>query len=205
MAVSPFFSGRIPQSLFDAVETYRQQTGESKTDVLVKALSAYINVSLETHSLGVQELEAERIGLLESRVEAIEQMMAKILQQGTCTSTAALLEANSSRMPVDGQMSLYDIEPSEIIENVVETSSNPDNSNNTDNSIEGTQVVGTSEVFRLTGVPRQTLDGWRKEGKLPQERKGFLIAFSHMQEKPVRHFWRLTRVDNTDNSKASTS
>lgn len=38
---SPFFSGRIPQELFDHVEAHRKSTDESKTDVLVKALTAY--------------------------------------------------------------------------------------------------------------------------------------------------------------------
>ena len=42
----PFFSGRIPQDLYDAVEKYREESGETKTEVLIRGLSEYIGVKI---------------------------------------------------------------------------------------------------------------------------------------------------------------
>lgn len=74
MSARPFFSGRIPQSLYDALEKYRQQTNESKTDILIKALSSYINHSLEPPDLlQSRAVEISRIETLEKKLEALEQ------------------------------------------------------------------------------------------------------------------------------------
>ncbi len=43
MATSPFFSGRIPKELNEKIIEHCQTTGETKTQVLTKALSSYIN------------------------------------------------------------------------------------------------------------------------------------------------------------------
>nr|WP_011117243.1 hypothetical protein [Leptolyngbya sp. PCC 6402]AAD13849.1 OrfE [Leptolyngbya sp. PCC 6402] len=67
----PFFSGRIPQSLYNALEEYRQQTNESKTDILIKALSNYVNHPIELPT-ALSEVGAERIETLEKKFEILE-------------------------------------------------------------------------------------------------------------------------------------
>lgn len=67
----PFFSGRIPQSLYNALEEYRQQTNESKTDILIKALSNYVNHPIERPTV-LSEIGAERIETLEKKFEILE-------------------------------------------------------------------------------------------------------------------------------------
>jgi hypothetical protein len=42
MATNPFFSGRIPQELFDKVEEFCKETSRSKTEILINALSEYL-------------------------------------------------------------------------------------------------------------------------------------------------------------------
>jgi len=42
----PFFSGRIPQDLYDAVEKHREESGETKTEVLIRGLSEYTGVKI---------------------------------------------------------------------------------------------------------------------------------------------------------------
>jgi hypothetical protein len=46
MAANPFFSGRIPQELFDHIEKRIEKSGESKTDILVQALAIYTGFDL---------------------------------------------------------------------------------------------------------------------------------------------------------------
>lgn len=166
MAASPFFSGRIPQKLFDAVEDYRQRTGESKTDILVKALSAYINVPLEVHSQVVGEgnaKEAERLKTLETRIEIIEQLIAEMQQQITPPPALDIPDTCLSDVLTNSQMSLYDIYPLEAVEEVIETpeilentfDNKPDNTtesadltdNNLDNQSDNTVGSDPSKVF----------------------------------------------------------
>lgn len=71
---SPFFSGRIPQELYDRVDQRVKESGEGKTQILINALSQYLGVEISTpKSSGVNidsflsELESlkERVGVLE--------------------------------------------------------------------------------------------------------------------------------------------
>lgn len=146
MAASPFFSGRIPQKLFDAIEDHRQRTGESKTDVLVKALSAYIDVPLEVHSQIVGEgntKEAERLKTLETRMEIIERLIAEMQQRTTPPPALDTPEICLSDVLTDSQMSLYDIHPLEVVEEVIETPAIPDNTfdNKSDNTTESVDLT----------------------------------------------------------------
>ncbi|ANV92014.1 hypothetical protein [Picosynechococcus sp. PCC 8807] len=65
---NPFFSGRIPQDLFDHVEKHRDTTGESKTDVLVKALAAYT----EFEGKALDNKAVPRFSELLKRLEKLE-------------------------------------------------------------------------------------------------------------------------------------
>ena len=71
---SPFFSGRIPQELYDRVDQHVKESGEGKTQILINALSQYLGIEIsKTKSSNVNtdlflnELESlkERVGLLE--------------------------------------------------------------------------------------------------------------------------------------------
>jgi hypothetical protein len=44
---NPFFSGRIPQELYEKAENHCKENKESKTDLLIKALSSYLNFPVE--------------------------------------------------------------------------------------------------------------------------------------------------------------
>lgn len=70
---NPFFSGRIPQDLLDRVEQYVRETGQSKTDVLIQALSVYLNhpVTKLAPTITGSEIE-ERFKSMESRITALE-------------------------------------------------------------------------------------------------------------------------------------
>ena len=71
MGSNPFFSGRIPQNLYDGIENYRKETGESKTDVLVKALAQYIGYKLEKKEPSIPPIK-EKFDEIFKRLEQLE-------------------------------------------------------------------------------------------------------------------------------------
>lgn len=133
MAISPFFSGRIPQSLLDAVESYRQKTGESKTDVLVKALSAYIGLPVE-EQLPQKPLESNWRKSLEARIETLERLMAGMQQALDRIPVDKDRSGNLSEQTLPGQMTLEDLQKLEDSKGEENTQESTDN--NIDNSID---------------------------------------------------------------------
>lgn len=157
MAASPFFSGRIPQKLFDAIEDHRQQTGESKTDVLIKALSNYVGAPIDT-SHQVKEGFDERVVDLEVRVRKLENSIAELHQP---ISTA--IEPGSISIPADGQLSFDDIQPSNEVENEVEEGkglSTPDN-----NGQSRLNSFSINQMAELTGMNPEAVRSRQKRGR----------------------------------------
>lgn len=142
MAPNPFFSGRIPQSLFKAVEEYRQENNLSKTDVLIKALSVYVDLPLEARSIQT-EVDDSRLKSLESRVSHLEK----------------LLTAQQSKVPeADGQMSLDDIQPDNKDDNVSASSVSeavikPDNKDDNNLQVPDGIFVGNMRTVEVTNLP----------------------------------------------------
>jgi hypothetical protein len=72
MAGNPFFSGRIPQDLHDRIQDHCSKTGETKTQVLINALSAYLKhpVKLQTDSTGISHQD---FAALQEQVAALQE------------------------------------------------------------------------------------------------------------------------------------
>ena len=78
---SPFFSGRIPQELYDRVDQHVKESGEGKTQILINALSQYLGIEISTPKssnintdLFLSELES-----LKERVSSLERSQPKQL------------------------------------------------------------------------------------------------------------------------------
>ncbi len=71
MGINPFFSGRIPQNLYNGIEDYRKETGESKTEILVKALAQYIGYKLEEKEPSIPPIQ-EKFDDIFNRLEKLE-------------------------------------------------------------------------------------------------------------------------------------
>lgn len=197
MPANPFFSGRIPQQLHDAVERRCGQTGESKTQILIAALSQYLGLEIPAtgKAFSTSTDSPHPSENLEQRIATLENLLSEKFSE--LEQRLGELEPEPHRRKLDpalsGQMSILDIQPD-----------SDDKTDNSDNNVEvgnsKALIVGTSDAIKLARVPRQTLDDWHKKGRLPQIRNGFLITFSHMQEKPTKKaFWRLEKTDNSDN------
>lgn len=76
MASNPFFSGRIPTELYQQAEKHCQETGDSKTELLIKALSSYLNFPVaipgKTFVALPVEVSKEMFERLEERVKVLE-------------------------------------------------------------------------------------------------------------------------------------
>jgi hypothetical protein len=77
MASNPFFSGRIPSELYQQIEKHCEEVGDSKTEVLIKALSAYLNFPIIIPGKNVvaatPEITKEMFEKLEQRVKLLEE------------------------------------------------------------------------------------------------------------------------------------
>lgn len=82
MSTSPFFSGRIPQELYDKAEEHCKDAGKKKTDLLVEALSTYLNFPVRTQTTNFvpqpAEVTKEMFELLQQQVNKLELLITQI-------------------------------------------------------------------------------------------------------------------------------
>ena len=78
MTTNPFFSGRIPQDLYDRIEECREQTGESKTEFLIRALAQCADYPLGRDSPPPIKQTFEeifsRLAIIESKIADYHQL-----------------------------------------------------------------------------------------------------------------------------------
>lgn len=76
MASNHFFSGRIPNELYEQAEKHCKETGNSKTEVLIKALSTYLNFPITIPGKNIivpnPEVTKEMFETLEERIKILE-------------------------------------------------------------------------------------------------------------------------------------
>ena len=166
---SPFFSGRIPQELYDRVDQHVKESGEGKTQILINALSQYLGVEISTpksSSINI-DLFLSELESLKERVELLERSQPKQL---------SLLSPDNTN-------------DNKLITNDTATD------NKSDNSI---MVLTSKEVTELTGIARRTFEDRHRSGKLPISKNGYtILAHAGKQaEKPFANFWKV-QTDNT--------
>jgi hypothetical protein len=72
---NPFFSGRIPQDLYDRIEDHIKVSGESKTRLLVAALSKYVNFEPSVATTSFSEITD-----IKARLQSLELMVYELYQ-----------------------------------------------------------------------------------------------------------------------------
>lgn len=210
MAANPFFSGRIPQSLLDAVEKHQQSTGESKTKILTNALLAYLGMPSESL---VPTVDSSRLEVLESRLARVEQVLSELQPQPATTTKT------EQRLELGGQLSLDNIQSVEV-----EEESKSDNADNSiDNNRNDTDVVITSENSDNKGVSelwttsqvqerlevnRRTFERWDQRGVLPRTVKGYTIIRKAGQQKigtRLQNAWEVCKDRSSQDTSLSHS
>lgn len=172
---SPFFSGRIPQELYDRVDQHIKESGEGKTQILINALSQYLGVeapkpkpSNVNTDLFLSELEN-----LKERVSLLERSQPKQL---------SLLSTDNTN---DNKM--------------ITESRNDNNTVVSDNKLDNSIMILTSkEVADLTGIPRRTFEDRYRAGKLPMSKNGYTVIdhAGKQTEKPFANLWKVEKIVN---------
>ena len=73
MADNPFFSGRIPKDLYERIEQHCAETNENKTQILINALSKYLDYPVKLPSTApTANVSIESFNQLEQRVAELE-------------------------------------------------------------------------------------------------------------------------------------
>lgn len=87
---NPFFSGRIPVDLNERIKQHIAETGESKTQILINALVAYLSYPLKMQSApSSSEVSLEMFTALLERVAALEKLLLS-------SETTAIASDNNS-------------------------------------------------------------------------------------------------------------
>lgn len=189
MAARPFFSGRIPQELYDKVEDHLKQTGVSKTDVLIVALSAFLDFPVQiTPSNPLEERVAkleERLAEMDDLLREIPELKKSIITNDNRTDNNKVPEQLNILNPSDNLDNNLDNEPDNKLDN------KPDN-NASESSIkqpeQSKSLVGrmkTIEVISLLRLGREESRkikvklGNARNSKHPVQAGSYLITLSN--------------------------
>lgn len=170
---SPFFSGRIPQELYDRIDQHIKESGEGKTQILINALSAYLGVETSKPSNVSTDLFLSELESLKDRVSLLERSHPKLLSLLSDDNSDNKLITTDNSKPIKTDNSLI----------------------TDDNSI---TILTSKEVTGLTGIPRGTFEDRHRLGKLPISKNGYtILAHAGKQtEKPFANLWKV-QVDNS--------
>jgi hypothetical protein len=166
MPSNPFFSGRIPPELLDAIEKHRQLTGESKTDLLIKALSQYVNFQLE-------EEEPKLPPIYKKLDEAFQRI--KKLEKSVFSKDNIVITDEEKELEVDPNQIEIDFNTEEKI---------------TDNGVitNESRIMTTIEVVELLGVSRSTVNSW-KNNERPKLYEGYEVEFDDIKSGARTNYW----------------
>jgi hypothetical protein len=152
MAPNPFFSGRIPKDLHERIAKYTEETGESKTQLLINALATYLNYPVQSTNSASASVD-QRLTELEQRVLILDELSGEVAKL-----RSLLLERVSSfdnkpdnisdnRMISKGQLSL--------LENDNKSDSNLDNA-----LVSGVEPETREDVDEILDKTPQTQEGF---------------------------------------------
>ena len=181
MTTNPFFSGRIPQGLYDRIEEYRKETDESKTDVLIRALAKYVEYELEEDKPNIPPIQ-KTFDQIFQRLNLIEQELSTLTNREKKQDTEQL-KTLSDNKPITTDNKAID-----YFDNYVITNDNKEQS----------QILSTREVLELVEISQSTLSSWKRQGKLPNTCGKYEIDFDHSETKPRNSFWRVRLIDNNN-------
>jgi hypothetical protein len=175
---NPFFSGRIPQSLYDKVEQYISESGKSKTELLISALSSYLDFPVEAKETNNSSNEELWIAVkeLQKRLEALEQGSIK---ENVITSD------NDDNIEIDinpEQLSLLEKEETKANSKLLTTK----------------ELIDLPEIKKLdTQKVKNKLNNAKQQQKVPIKIGNYLIDDGGRDpNSPKNILWKIS-IDNT--------
>ena len=188
MTTNPFFSGRIPQGLYDRIEDYRKETDESKTDVLIRALAKYVEYQLEEDQPNIPPIK-KTFDELFRRLDLIEKELLTFSNKERKQNTEQLTKT------YDNKVIIADNKQQDNIDHILVTQ---DNTLITKDNSQASQILSTREVLELVEISQSTLSSWKRQGRLPNTCGKYEIDFDHSETKPRNSFWKVRLIDNNE-------
>ena len=134
---SPFFSGRIPQDLYDKAGAFIKESGKTKTEILIEALANYLQHPIESQKPAGNEDLWNAIKELQEKVKLLETKVSKTL----------VIEADNNQ-----NNNKYDQLP--LLQEIQEVSENNEESTK---SLE-VKTIKTNEIPSLPGLENKNPD-----------------------------------------------
>lgn len=170
----PFISARIPEAVNSAIDKRSEQTGESRTDILLNALSNYLEGDIKA-PISVDE----RLSALEEEFTQFKTELASPIQ-------TTLLDNNSDL-------------GSTIHSHSTSTASKDSSDNNNDNKSENRKEgEWTNKQLEAVGISRSTVEGRMRKNQLPYTKNGVTIHRRLRKEKRGRYtisIWEVSKED----------
>ena len=92
MSGNPFFSGRIPPDLFERAEQHCDESGISKTELLITALRAYLDYPEPPKPV---EVAPERVTRLEQQMNEVWRAIAQLQNQNPVSHNVSTSNTNN--------------------------------------------------------------------------------------------------------------
>ena len=178
MPSNPFYSGRIPPELLDAIEKHRELTGESKTDLLIKALSQYVGFQLQEEEIELPPIY-EKLDEIFSRLEKLENSVFSN-DNNEITEEETKLEIDPNQIEID-----------------FNTEEKTTNNSGITNCIEDEEKrLSSKELAELLGVSKPTISKWKKKNLFPKSYKNYEITPDKERSKSRANLWIAKRIHN---------
>ena len=189
---NPFFSGRIPQNLHDRVEQYISESGKSKTELLINALSNYLDFPVEAKQTNNSNDELWIVVKeLQERIEKLEQR--SIIKDVIASDNTDITAINKNKEY--SQPSIFESEDNEDIES------------KDDENIKNYKLLEMEDILTLPGIkeldPSKTKNRIRnakQNNKLPVEIEKYSIDYAGKNPKNTKNnLWKVAEISIDNN------
>jgi hypothetical protein len=193
MAANPFFSGRIPQELFDHIEKRIEKSGESKTDILVQALAIYTGFDLPIQKEITQSPLAEKVEMLTLEVELLKEKFNELeLYQKRNKEIVSQSKSNEKTKDINISQGVKD-EPN-LLSLITDTYPDNKNDNKEDKGKKTTEIkiVNTGEAAKILRRKTSEIMEWKANEELPKTIGDITIEFDGYNKKG--EVWKITSL-----------
>lgn len=195
-AANPFFSGQIPPDLQARINQHIAKTGESKHQIIINALSSYLNhpVSQSSPTLvsnAISSLIEERFNALENRIAAVELTCNEVCSQDTkhinTENDLGVYQIENTTPDVLSDLEFIQqennslLEHTDVLEVITQTDQNDqdigsEQQEETTDTVEDTPTklenLTSAEMAKETGLKQPQLDGYKRKVTIKFQKMG---------------------------------
>ncbi len=209
-----FLSGRVPPELYDAVEEYCKQTGEKRTDVIIRGVAAYINFTVTTQTTLFPSQQSavteERLAGLEKivmelgqKVKVLEDLLQdskpSVIKIDNTDNKSEELEADNTVETIDNQIKDLEIQNQEQEINEQQTDKCDNTNDNAEPESKTSDYPSFEEIVnarlqKLTNLTRRQIDRLVEKAVEKVKAQGKTIIPGQLLDEPVEVFHKDTVI-----------